>query len=241
MGNKMEKPLIDIILIGLEESKFSEKCLETLEKTADMPYRVIKSFGGSIAENFNRGLAQTTTDVIGFFQDDWEFIDNKWMSTLYKALVNNDVNYVSAKQLLPDGRIHCAWLDFYFPEGKYFVELVDRLKDGNEASEILHEHGVPVFIKRKRAIEIGGQDENFKFSQHEEPDFCIRLGKPLYYGPISIIHHFSENPTTNAVKTKAIKENLIILNEKHKNYDKEWVGDIRNKTRRNKTISSLKV
>jgi hypothetical protein len=232
MGKKMEQPLIDIILIGVKEGEFSERCIKSIEMTADMPYRIIKSFGGSIAENFNKGLAQTTSEVIGFFQDDWEFFDNNWMSTLYDALIDSGANYVSAKQLLPDKKIHCAWLKFFFPKGKYGVELVGRGKDEDAESEILHEHGVPVFIKRERAIEIGGQDENFKFSQHEEPDFCIRLGRPLYYGRISYIHHFGENPVSNALKKTAIKENLIVLNNKHQNYDEEWTGDLWNKTRR---------
>ena len=206
---------IDIVLCGLEEGRFSEQCIKSIKETADMPYRIIKSFGKGLAENLNEGFKQVKSEIFGFFQDDWEMLPNYWMSTLYKQLKNSGYNYISAKQIYPDGRIHCAWFDMEFQPDKFHIWLVGNGDIREGYKHIKPEHGVPVFIKTKVFKEIGGQDERFKFSQHEEPDLCLRLGRPLYYGPIEYIHHYGENPNTNEVKTKSIKENLNLLISKH--------------------------
>jgi len=210
--------MVDIIIIGYKKNKLTEDCIASLKNTIDLDYNIIECYGGSIAQNFNRGLAQTKTDIIGFVQDDWLFLPNKWASTLYDALNNSWANYVSAKQLYPDYSVHCAWLQFAFPNGEYFTRLNGyrtREKDG-EYSKTMCEHGVPVFIKRKRALEIGGQDEGFVASQHEEPFFCMRLGYPLYVGSIAYIHRWNENPETYELKMKYESVNRPYLKEKCK-------------------------
>lgn len=208
---------IDIVLCGLEEGKFSEQCIKSIEETADMPYRIIKSFGKGLAENLNDGFKQVKSEIFGFFQDDWEFIDRDrhWMSTLYNALKNSPYNYISAKQLYPNGSIHCAWFDMNFNNGQFGIKLVGNGDTGDTHSSIKPNHGVPVFIKSQRFREIGGQDEDFRYSQHEEPDLCLRLGHPLYYGKVKYIHHYGENNATNEVKTKSLKENLQLFINKH--------------------------
>lgn len=205
--------MVDCVVIGLKEGPFSERCIKTALATTDVPIRIIKSFGGSIAENLNRGFAQVESDVFGFFQDDWEFVDNQWASRLLKKLDGH--NYVAAKQLYPDGKIHCAWFQMKFRPNDFYIKLVGNGEDGMEHRYSAEKHGVPVFIRSDRYREIGGQDEGFKGEQHEEVDLCIRLGNPLYVGDVSIIHHFSENPETQAVKKLNIKENLKLLLAKH--------------------------
>jgi GT2 family glycosyltransferase len=207
---------IDIIVVGLKESQFSERCIKSIEKTCDIPFRIIKSFGGGLAENVNNGFKQVKSSIFGFFQDDWEMLDNKWGSTLYNVLKNNKyASYISAKQLYPNGKIHCAWFDMNFNNNSFFIKLVGNNDEGNTHNSVSPYHGVPVFIKSDKFREIGGQDENFKYSQHEEPDLCLRLGYPLYYGHISYIHHFGLNPDTQNIKKVAIKDNLNLFLKKH--------------------------
>lgn len=214
--------MIDIVIIGLKEGKSSERLIGSIKKTADIPYRIIKSFRGSIAENLNKGFKQVESDVFGFFQDDWEFIEVGWMSTLVRALEKSDAGYVAAKQLYPSGKMHCAWLEYSFPDGRYYVRLRGNEEYPHGAyNRNLNKHGVPVFIKSKRFREIGGHDEGYKASQHEEPDLCLRLGKPLYVGSVDYIHHFRENPKTENMRTKHADDNLKRLEYKFKQGDFE--------------------
>ncbi len=206
---------IDIVLIGLKEGSFSDRLIKSIENTADMPFRIIKSFGGGIAENLNNGFKDVRSEIFGFFQDDWEFISDNWMSTLVNAFYDSSVNYVGGKQLLPDMKIHSAWLDISFKDGKYGVILKGNGLDRNNFTDTERKHCVPMFIRKDRFIEIGGHDEGFLGEQHEEPDICLRLGDPLYIGSVEYIHHFGENPETEKVKKLNLKHNLERLEKKY--------------------------
>ncbi len=146
-----------------------------------------------LSESRNRGVSQSTGDIIAFFDDD-AVADKNWVNELVKMYVDYDA-IASGGKLVPmwvDGKANFIPEEFYWMLGATYKGFPD------EITEVRNTFGSNISFKK----EILNKFDGFKgemglkgsgFLQGEETEICERMrlifGKGVMYNPEAIVHH----------------------------------------------------
>ena len=148
----------------------------------------------SSAANRNEGIQKSSKPFICFSDDDVEIISGNIFEVLLRKLEQYNVDLIGPKIITADGKIFCA--DPAFDE-----QLMPSPKGLFEPDNGHYDYSsfVPwlptTFLITRREVcqSIGGFDENYVGSQHEDVDFCLKARsrgfRCSYVGEVSVKHY----------------------------------------------------
>ncbi len=171
-----------------------DRCLLSLRKTglSDDSIHIIEKRQSSAA-NRNEGVKCSSKPYLCFLDDDVEIVDEHIFETLFDKLLEFKADLAGPKILNGKGDIYCA--DPYFDEKR-------RPRPGGlgerDSGQYNYSGVVPwlpsTFLLSKREVfrAAGGFDEEYKGSQMEDVDFCLKARSRgficCYAGDASVKH-----------------------------------------------------
>ena len=180
---------LDICLRSLKEAGISGDSIYVIEKRQ------------SSAANRNEGVRLSSKPLICFLDDDVEIMSPDLFTVLLERLNSLDVGLVGPKIVTDQGLIYCA--DPYFNE-----ESMPNPRGLGEYDKGQYDYSsiVPwlpstvLLTKREVYLSVGGFDENYIGSQHEDVDFCLRArsrGFQCCYTGEVVVKHFNCSRNNN--------------------------------------------
>jgi len=177
-----------------------EGCLRSLRKAGipDSSIIVIEKRQSSAA-NRNEGVRRSSKPYICFLDDDVEIISEEVFDVLLEKMHIMDVDLIGPKIITEDGMIFCA--DPYFND-----QLMPNPSGLGEKDTGKYDYSSIVpwlpstffIVKREVFSSVGGFDENYVGSQHEDVDFCLKARsrgfRCAYVGEVAVKHYnFARN------------------------------------------------
>jgi GT2 family glycosyltransferase len=174
-----EKLPVDIIVLNYNGLKFTPKCIETLYKNTDYPFKLIvvdnqstdgsaeylnfakqsypnmkvifsETLNSGFAEGVNIGLKESTAPYVLILNNDTLFLQRNWLSLLVEALEKDPRNgLVSPKLLYPDGRIQYAGASFTADMQPYHIGRFKNADSFNLEREVPWATFACALIKRE--------------------------------------------------------------------------------------------
>lgn len=219
-------PKVSIIIPTTGNMQFLKPCLDTLATTAyqDMEVIILDNSRGKHPEGIhyaresgavvvdcdeafnwsrlnNKGVAQSTGDILLFLNDDIEIIQTDWLDELVRQVLQDDVGTVGCLLLYPNGAIQHGGV-FLVDHGGGARHLFHKQLPGAGiyqgldkcVREVSASTGACLMIRRDRFQQLGGFDEELSIVGNDI-DLCLRCleaGLRNVWTPHSVlIHHES--------------------------------------------------
>ena len=234
---KIEKPLVCIVIVNWNGEKIIGDCLDSLKKTSyknlkmvvidngskDKSKEIIKKFKGvelitlkknvGYAPAINLGwsycLKKHSPKYICNMNNDIVTIRKDWLSLMVEELEGDDLKGIcSNKTVSKEGLVETQCFD---EEKKKIVE--EERGQYDFIKEVGMVGGAIFLVKVKVIKNIGGLDENFFFGP-DDKDYCLRAKKE---GFKIIFHGFSKSLHLGSFSYKASDKDEIY---KHQSYGK---------------------
>ncbi len=237
---------VDIIIVNYNTCSFLKKCVDSILKHTNYPYRLIvidnnskddnkkylsqlkhkgftvvfnnENYGSSKA--WNQGIRLGQGKYILFLNPD-TLVTSGWLGKMvHCAKSDPKIAVVGAKQIDQNGNIIYAGV--IEKDNKYIFRgrgEKDHPHKYNQICECITVSGACYMIKRENIPKIGYFDERF-FLYAEESDYSYRtrlLGFKIVYCPVTIIHYKEGAPISN-------KERRDLRLKSDKIYQEKWAG-----------------
>jgi glycosyltransferase involved in cell wall biosynthesis len=208
-------PRISVVVCSYNGSRTIDQCLESLfrldytnyevividdgstDATAEIaskyPVRLIRTSNHGLSAARNRGLAESTGEIIAYIDDD-AYADPNWLR--YLAITFQDSNYACI-----------GGPNFAPPEDGLIAQCVARAPGGpvhvlNTDREAEHVPGCNLAIRAAVLRDIGGFDPQFR-AAGDDVDLCWRLtelGYKIGFHPAAFVWHHRRNSISMYVK-----------------------------------------
>lgn len=254
---KVEKPLVSIVIPVYNQFKFTYACLYSiLNHTKNIDYEIIiaddcstdktkkiSEFVENIKiirttnnlgflKNCNNAIMQAKGEYICLLNNDTQ-VQPQWLDWMLDLFKNEkNVGIVGSKMLYAQNKLQEAGTLIY--KDLYFQGRLDAPTKSmySYVKEVDYVPGCCVLTPKKLFDEIGGFDEIYAPAYNEDPDYCYQLKKRGYkvlYQPKSIILHY-EGVSYGKSRMERIEKNRDIFN-------KRWAEELSKKT----TFEEIKV
>jgi len=173
-----------------------QACLDSLKKGAgihDDSIKIIEKRQSSAA-NRNDGIAMSSNRYVCFVDDDTEVMSPDVVEILLKRMEELEVDMVGPKLVTDTGMIYCAdpfFNDLNMPNPRGLGE-----SDHNQYDYSSIVPWLPttfLLVRRSVCCAVGGYDENYVGTQHEDVDFCLRARargfRCAYIGEVAVRHY----------------------------------------------------
>ncbi|MHC4267824.1 MAG: glycosyltransferase family 2 protein [Planctomycetota bacterium] len=195
-----------------------DACIQSLKKVGirNDSIHVIEKRQSSAA-NRNEGIRLSSKPFICFLDDDVEIVSPDLFDVLLEKLHTLNVDMIGPKIITSTSMIFCA--DPFFND-----ELMPNPRGLGEPDNGKYNYSsfVPwlpstfLIVRREVCQSIGGFDENYIGSQHEDVDFCLKARsrgfKCCYVGEVSVMHFNCERNNSHSVNYKYFRNRW----EKHR-------------------------
>ena len=162
-----------------------------------------------------------------FLNDDIKISSKKWLESMLKLSLDDEVGAVGAKLLFPDGKLQEAG-GIIWKNG--FGWNYGRNKDPkdpryNFVRDVDYCSASCLMVKKNVFEKIGGFDERFKIAYCEDSDLCFSIRKQGYrvlYQPLAEVIHFEGSTQGTDVKSGIKSQQL----ENQKIFYNKWKDEI---------------
>lgn len=226
---------IDIIILTLNNIRYTRVCIETIRKHTQNNYSFIIVDNGSndgtidylrtalserdilirnqrnrgFSEGNNQGLLLSDAEYVLFLNNDIKVLDNQWLNRFLEACIYSRYDIVGPTMRRLDVDNHA----------KQFVFI----GDGSIRDEYHYLEGWCLFGKRTIFEHLSGFDERFSPAYSEDADLSFaarKMGYKLGHVPNHGVSHFGN--TTSGTMGASIR--AICAENNRKLYDK-WIGN----------------
>lgn len=213
MSVNSHNPIISVIIAAKGECKHLIACVESilandfdsfdiivaddgintsvLEKLETYSVRVLKnpSSGPSSARNY--AVNNTDAVLVAFIDDDC-IAEKKWLSELYRGLLESmDSAACGGRQLLPSDSCEFSKRVFRFLKKAAFISDYVKNNKSNAVYEVEHNASCNVLYRKECFENVGGFLENLWPGEDLELDYKLRKNyKLLLYNPQAIVYHY---------------------------------------------------
>lgn len=173
-----------------------QACLDSLKNRAGIAEESIKIIEKrqSSAANRNEGIAMSSKRFVCFVDDDTEIITTDAVEILLRSMEELDVDLVGPKLVTDTGMLYCV--DPFFNEQGMPNPRGLGESDHNQYDYVSFVPWLPttfLLVRRSVCCSVGGYDENYAGTQHEDVDFCLRARargfRCAYIGEAAVKHY----------------------------------------------------
>ena len=172
-----------------------QACLDSLQRLgiSDDSIKIIEKRQSSAA-NRNEGIAMSSKPFVCFVDDDTEVISPELIETLLKRMEELEVDLIGPKLVTDTGMLYCV--DPFFND-----QGMPNPRGLGESDHHQYDYSsfVPwlpttfLLVRRSVCCSVGGYDENYAGTQHEDVDFCLRARargfQCAYIGEVAVRHY----------------------------------------------------
>ena len=195
---RTDYPRLELVLV--DNGTVDEEALAMLERAAEDPRcRVVRDEGYfNFARLCNRGVLESTGDVVVLLNNDVTVMTRGWLRELVSLALLEGVGAVGPKLQTPEGRIQSAGLallgdaiagPFGAGEPTRSRMYVDWLNTVHEVSAVT---GACLAIRRATYESAGGLDEVYVPNAYGDVDLCLKLrrsGLANLFTPHAVLVH----------------------------------------------------
>jgi len=218
----LENTTIDYELLLINDCSSDERIKTLLDKYEDHDNITVvhNKTNQGFVKNVNKAFTLTSNDVVLLNSD--TIVTPKWIQKLkIKAYTHETIASVTPVSNAA-GAFSVPKAGINDVEADKIDDVANIVEKASDDSFILTPtaNGFCMYIKRKAIYDVGFFDEIFGKGYGEENDFCMRLNKKGYHhiiDPSTYIYH-ERSASFSKQKDKLIKENRVILANKHPEY-----------------------
>ncbi|MSQ72450.1 MAG: hypothetical protein EXR27_14335 [Betaproteobacteria bacterium] len=179
---KSDRRSVSVILCSASEPRFSKTAAMYRQLLADLPHEIIGVHDArSLAEGYNRGLAQAANELIVFAHDDVEIVAPDFAARLLSGLRQHDVLGVAGTRQIKGGAWHFAGHphlcgQIAMPAAAGLVVTIYGVTSSS-CGGLLALDGVLLATRRDTAMRIGFDAQTFDGWHLYDLDFTLRAAR----------------------------------------------------------------